>query len=125
MNNPCNLGMGQVPVGRLWEQRQPGHQSLVPGSAADAETCFFPGWPEVLGFSQALLMLMQRALVPPQQMLGRPREEEEGGSQGNGGQKSRQVPWREGPGFGRQPGSLPVGQGGQHRLMALFSLLNI
>lgn len=49
---------------------------------------FFPGWPEVLGFSQALLMLMlQRALVPPQQMLGRPREEEEGGSQGNGGQK--------------------------------------
>lgn len=41
MNNPCNLGMEQVPVARLWEQRQPGPQSLVPGSAAYAETCFF------------------------------------------------------------------------------------
>lgn len=126
MDNPHNLGMEQVPVARLWEQRQPGPQSLVPWSAADAETWVFPGWPEVLGFLQALLMLvLQGALVPPQQMLGRPREEEEGGIQGSGGQKSQQVPWREGPGFGRQPGSLPVGQGGQHRLMALFSLLNI
>jgi len=79
-----------------------------------------------MGFTEAFLILMlQEALIPSQQTLRRLREKEEGGSLGSGGQQASRFTGGKGLDFGRQPGNLQEGQGGEHQLMALFSLLNI
>lgn len=77
-----------------------------------------------MGFTQALLILMAQETVVSQ-TLRRHREEEEGGSLGSGGQQASRFTGGKDLVFGRQPGNLQAGQGGEHQLMALFSLLNI